>query len=744
MAITKGTPKNLKTVTVNVEGDLEAATAHVGQTSPDLTQQVVGTILAKLAFPGGSVNAPHTACVLAERYLVLPTYDGTTHQARVIDCAEPRNPHIVSTIASTLDATFAAIRLDDQTVVLTSGAGTGKLFEVWSLADPAVPVLLAAPTGSAGDQLGGGSYTCCIAGQFLVGARASGDGVVVVWDLSTPATPVQRGTYDTSGTLPGNPSVMTALDATHVAIWQEPGSQGDIHVLSLADPDDPTSVGSVSLDSGWYPEDMALLDATTLAVLAEASGPLWRVYLLDVSDPTAPSILVHVDADAATGGYLSTVPSPTTTGGTVILTTNGTPTYAVYDATGSKRSAPVLLGRFMDNGSDAPSQANLYLLRYPYVVGDALLKAYVLTFLPLLAPGSQALASQHESLAATLLKSIESEVGYTDADGHDHGALTVHGALRAGPTYDLLANRPTAVAAGDKAEFVATDQDNATYQAQNGAWVRLRSHTYSEQVITIAGGNDVAVGARYLPNGTELGRFLAHTIAFPCQPGRVGDQIWFPSVTGSGGYKIVRLTLDGLPAAADITDETLNSPFAVLQVDTDLVWVVNNGGNSISQFHVDGTPAGDPITSADFTAPISIAKAGPDEVWVLSDNPNNIVRLHLDGSSAGTTIDAGLANAIGLALKGAEMWVANQSDATIKRFLVADGSSAGDDITVPGSGGCNGLCPVEEEVWYLLNGNPFLLRLDAAGTVLGIIYSKDLLTDNAGIAAIPRATTVSI
>jgi hypothetical protein len=42
------------------------------------------------------------------------------------------------------------------------------------------------------------------------------------------------------------------------------------------------------------------------------------------------------------------------------------------------------------------------------------------------------------------------------------------------PTYDLLANRPSAASAGDKALFVATDVDGGTvYQVQGGAWILL-------------------------------------------------------------------------------------------------------------------------------------------------------------------------------------------------------------------------------------------------------------------------------
>jgi len=112
------------------------------------------------------------------------------------------------------------------------------------------------------------------------------DGIWVI-DLSTPAVPVVRGTYDTSGW-----AQAVVLNSTATLAYVADGLQG-FKILSLSNPSAPTLVGSLSFSANL--RDVAV--AGSVAYLVNQNGQLITV---NVSTPSAPQQL----ATYAPGRYV--------------------------------------------------------------------------------------------------------------------------------------------------------------------------------------------------------------------------------------------------------------------------------------------------------------------------------------------------------------------------------------------------------------------------------------------------------
>jgi hypothetical protein len=106
----------------------------------------------------------------------------------------------------------------------------------------------------------------------VVGCGSAG---IQLLDLTNPAAPIVRGSYDTPGT-----ANAVALNASATLAYVADGS-GDLLILNTSNPSAPIFVGSLSL-SGMH-VDIALTG--TLAYLVNSVGTF---SVVDVSTPSAP------------------------------------------------------------------------------------------------------------------------------------------------------------------------------------------------------------------------------------------------------------------------------------------------------------------------------------------------------------------------------------------------------------------------------------------------------------------------
>jgi hypothetical protein len=145
--------------------------------------------------------------------------------------------------------------------------------EVLDLADPTTPEVvgklpMTVPTISPGNGVALNS------GGTLAVAVMGTDGIKVV-DLTNPAAPFVRGTYNTPGSAFG-----VALNSTATLAYVADGS-GDLQIVNISNPSSPTLAGSLSMVGSQV--DIAV--AGTTAYLAAQNGTM---QVVDVSIPSAP------------------------------------------------------------------------------------------------------------------------------------------------------------------------------------------------------------------------------------------------------------------------------------------------------------------------------------------------------------------------------------------------------------------------------------------------------------------------
>jgi hypothetical protein len=121
-------------------------------------------------------------------------------------------------------------------------------------------------------------------GTLAVVGRGSGG--IQILDLTNPAAPVVRGSYDTPGTV-----TAVALNGTATLAFVADGT-GDLQIVNIANPSAPTLLASLSLNGIHV--DIAL--AGSLAYLVNSVGTL---SIVNVSVPSAP---VFVTSRAAVAG----------------------------------------------------------------------------------------------------------------------------------------------------------------------------------------------------------------------------------------------------------------------------------------------------------------------------------------------------------------------------------------------------------------------------------------------------------
>lgn len=188
-------------------------------------------------------------------------------------------------------------------------ASTARLFEVIDVSDPTAPFSLA--HGPEGEK----SARCSLSGSRLVCAQETGIRVV---DVSDPTAPVTGPFLYSGATLfdveavgnhaflacfdlrvvdvsdPLQPELVTSLALPTGArgvtcagnLLYVRGTSGRLHVVDISEPTQPELLGSY--DSSYESQDFATVGARGYFLMD------YRLELLDLSDPTAPTFLRHL------------------------------------------------------------------------------------------------------------------------------------------------------------------------------------------------------------------------------------------------------------------------------------------------------------------------------------------------------------------------------------------------------------------------------------------------------------------
>lgn len=179
---------------------------------------------------------------------------------------------------------------------------------------------------------------------------AAGAVALVVFEVSDPRNPVERGRYQEPGI--SGEDILVDGDVVYLHATNHATGGGEIRSFDVSDPSNPALLGSYVLPAratGWGPF-MAL--AGNILYVADGLGGL---VALDVSDPTAPSLAAHlplpgnasaVVADgkyvyvAGEGGGLFVIePAPTSGSPTASRTTQGTAPAVTRPSTTIARAA---------------------------------------------------------------------------------------------------------------------------------------------------------------------------------------------------------------------------------------------------------------------------------------------------------------------------------------------------------------------------------------------------------------------
>lgn len=209
-------------------------------------------------------------------------------------------------------------------------------------------------------------------------------------------------------------------------------------------------------------------------------------------------------------------------------------------------------------------------------------------------------------------------------------------------------------------------------------------------------------------------------------------RITFPSATPvPNPGSIILPTIDNCPIP------TVTASPSAKPTTKNQVWVANYN-NGISRFNTDGTPAGVQLTGNSLNRPWGIAKVG-SQIWVTNNYTHSISRFNSDGSSAGSLLSGnGLYYPSDLAIIGTQVWVLNTNypkSGIISRFNF-DGTVAGPPLKNLDPRGFDGIMLVNSKVWVTSNasvsGNINWLNLDGSysGKTISGYYASNYNFDS--------------
>lgn len=148
---------------------------------------------------------------------------------------------------------------------------------IYDLTTPSAPVL------DSNTPLSNRAFDVAVGGNVMAVAQTDG---LFLFDISNPAAPVARGSITADSQGSGNVTVENGL-AYWTATTFEGNFDGTLHVVDIADPNQPVTLGTLSV-SGLSTKPVV---ADGVAYLSSFT----QLRTIDVSDPSQPTELAHFD-----------------------------------------------------------------------------------------------------------------------------------------------------------------------------------------------------------------------------------------------------------------------------------------------------------------------------------------------------------------------------------------------------------------------------------------------------------------
>lgn len=199
------------------------------------------------------------------------------HSVQVWDVADPLHPAEAATLAGH-DGTVNAVAFSPDSQALATGSSDNTL-TVSDIADAGNPAPMTEIRASA--------YAPAVfspSGRYMVAGNPP-----VLWDVSSPASPVQLATFPAGTVKADGQQIAFSPDGQTVAI---DGSDGTIRIWGLADPRSPNLITRLSAQSGalTFIGSHILADATLGGIRRwDLSVPAHPVALTSISVPSALS-----------------------------------------------------------------------------------------------------------------------------------------------------------------------------------------------------------------------------------------------------------------------------------------------------------------------------------------------------------------------------------------------------------------------------------------------------------------------
>jgi len=235
----------------------------------------------------------------------------------VIDSSDPFAPFVIGSWQPA-DANLTALAVEAGLAAVADGAAV-RLVELGDLTAPIEVGAIAVSAGLAVRPILNDGRLWIVNGRGFD-----------VFDVSSPATPLQLGAYRTGGW-----SADLAIDGTIGYL----ADRTELHVLDLASPASVTPLAIIDLGESLYAVDVS-------GGLVGLSGERSYLITVDVTDPAAPVVLARLSGGPAFDVVLDGVTATIAAGSFGVLVADiGDPSFpsflAYYDASGAARAVAI-------------------------------------------------------------------------------------------------------------------------------------------------------------------------------------------------------------------------------------------------------------------------------------------------------------------------------------------------------------------------------------------------------------------
>ncbi len=197
---------------------------------------------------------------------------------QVVDVSDPAAPRVLGHLALETNR-VAGLDLDGDHLYVAAERGG---FQIVDVSDPSAPVLAATVDGFYPSDID------LIDGYAITLTRTSSPAKLRVFDLSDPVNPLFRAQVDA----PKGQSLSLSGDRALVACAEYSGGSNGLRLFDISDPVTPT-------ETGYLPVHSKTFTATASGNHACLAGQD-SVFIADIADPAAPSIIGRYDVPGPT------------------------------------------------------------------------------------------------------------------------------------------------------------------------------------------------------------------------------------------------------------------------------------------------------------------------------------------------------------------------------------------------------------------------------------------------------------